>query len=307
MIIAGPTACGKSAAAVECALKLNGEVISADSMQVYRGMDIGTAKITAEEMKGVPHHLLDVLDPSEDFNIKLFKDLCLEAMEGIYSRGHLPIICGGTGFYIQSVLRNVDLEEAPDTGIRKELEAEDPEKLFEMLKEIDPASAEAIHPNNVKRVIRAIEFYRETGRPISEHNAEQRQNEYAYNAGYYVLCDDRAVMYERIDRRVDKMAENGLVEEVKALKAAGMKRGSVAMQGLGYKEIFAYLDGEISLDEALYTIKRDSRHFAKRQLTWFKREGEAVTWVDRTAFTDPEREIPAFICRDFENRIMTKA
>ena len=281
-IIAGPTACGRSAAAIKLAKKTGGEVISADSMQVYRGMDIGTAKVTAEEMQGVPHHLIDILDPVEEFNINIFQKLCKKAISEIIQRGHIPIICGGTGFYIQSVLYDIDFtEEETDMSYRRELEElykkKGGEVLFEMLREADPASCETIHPNNIKRVIRALEYHKETGECLSVHNEEQRKKKPAYDAAFYVLYDDRKLMYQRIDRRVDKMIEQGLVEEVRKLKEY-VPRDAVSMQGLGYKEIYAYLEGECSLDEAVYVLKRDTRHFAKRQITWFKREKDAV-WV----------------------------
>lgn len=291
VIIAGPTATGKSDAAVALSKVIGGEVISADSVQVYKGLNIGSAKITTEEMQGVPHHLIDVLEPEELFNITIFQQMAKEAMIGIYERGHIPVICGGTGFYIQSVLYDIEFtSEDTDMSYRRELEKKDPAELYEMLKAVDPASCESIHENNVKRVIRALEFFHETGYPISTHNAEQRSREAAYDARFFVLTDERAKLYERIDARVDKMVAAGLVDEVRALKDRGVPRMSTAMQGLGYKEIYDYLAGECSLDEAIYTIKRDSRHFAKRQVTWFKREPDAI-WVDRSKFADPANEI----------------
>ncbi len=295
IIIAGPTATGKSAAAVSVAKKIGGEVISADSMQVYRGMDIGSAKITEEEMQGVPHHLIDVLDPTEDFNVTIFQKMAKEAIQDIYERGHIPIICGGTGFYIQSVLYDIDFtEEETDLTYRHELEQIAAEQgtaiLYERLKAVDPDSCESIHENNVKRVIRALEYFHETGEPISKHNAEQRAKEEAYDAKFFVITDERASMYARIDRRVDKMVEAGLVEEVQKLKEKGIPRTAVSMQGLGYKEIYDYLNGDCTLEEAIYTIKRDTRHFAKRQLTWFKRE-PSVIWIDRSVCTDPAEKM----------------
>ena len=281
-IIAGPTASGKSAAAVRLAKKIGGEVISADSMQVYRGMNIGTAKVTAEEMQGIPHHLIDIMEPTEEFNIHIFQKLCKKAIREISERGRIPIICGGTGFYIQSVLYDIDFtEEDTDMSYRRELEGLYKEKggeiLFEMLKAVDPASCEAIHPNNIKRVIRALEYHKETGGRISEHNEEQRRKKAAYDAGFYILYDERPLMYERIDRRVERMIEDGLVDEVRRLREY-VPRNAVSMQGLGYKEIYAYLEGECSLEEAVYILKRDTRHFAKRQITWFKREKDTC-WI----------------------------
>ncbi len=291
IIIAGPTATGKSDAAVALSKAIGGEVISADSVQVYRGMDIGSAKITPEEMQGVPHHLIDVLDPSDPFNITIFQSMAKEAMKGIYERGHIPVICGGTGFYIQSILYDIQFTvEETDMTYRTQLEQKPPAELYAMLKEVDPASCDSIHENNVKRVISALEFYHETGYPISAHNAKERARKPAYDARFFVLTDDRAALYKRIDARVDKMIAAGLVDEVSALKDRGIPRTSTAMQGLGYKEIYDHLAGECTLDEAIYTIKRDSRHFAKRQITWFKREPDAI-WIDRSTFSTPETDI----------------
>lgn len=283
IILTGPTAVGKTALSIELAKVLKGEIISADSMQVYRHMDVGSAKVTKEEMDGVPHHLIDVLEPSEEFNVTRFQSMAKEAMKGIYERGHVPIVVGGTGFYIQALIYDIDFKDNDDsTVIRAELEQigaeQGAEKLHEMLSEIDPESAEAIHANNMKRVIRAIEYYRMTGQKISEHNKEEHEKESPYDCFYYVLTCDRARLYERIDQRVDLMFEQGLVEEVKHLKEMGCHRGMVSMQGLGYKEILDYLDGICTLEEAEYILKRDTRHFAKRQLTWFRRERD-VRWL----------------------------
>ena len=287
IILTGPTAVGKTALSIRLAKALDGEIVSADSMQVYRHMDIGSAKITSQEMEGVPHHLIDVLDPWEEFNVAAFQKMALQAMEGIYARGHLPIITGGTGFYIQALLYGVEFEEDPeDSPVRRELydlarrEGESaPQVLHAMLAQVDPESASAIHPNNVKRVIRAIEYFRLTGTPISRHNAAMRKKEADYHFLYYVLTMDRERLYGRIDKRVDQMLSQGLVEEVSRLRTMGCCRGQTAMQGLGYKEILDYLDGKCSLDEAVYVLKRDTRHFAKRQLTWFKRERD-VRWLN---------------------------
>ena len=286
IVLTGPTAVGKTALSILLAKAVNGEIISADSMQVYKEMDIGSAKIRPEEMCGIPHHLIDVFSPNEEFNIVKFQELAKKAMEEIYSAGKIPIIAGGTGFYIQSVIYDIAFEEN-DEGkeYRTYLEniASTPNgeiKLHEMLKEVDPVSAEMIHANNVKRVIRALEFFEETKIPISEHNKEQREKESPYNFCYFVLNDDREKLYKNIDIRVDKMLEEGLVSEVKALHEKGYTKDMVSMQGLGYKEILDYLNGEISLDRAIYLIKRDTRHFAKRQLTWFRREKE-VEWVNK--------------------------
>jgi len=295
IIIAGPTAVGKSDAAVELALRIGGEVVSADSVQVYRGMDIGSAKITKEEMRGVPHHLIDILDPSEDFNIKLFQKLAKEAIDSILDRGKIPILCGGTGFYIQSVLYDIEFtEEETDMRYRRELERLAEEKgtgvLYEMLREADPKSCENIHEKNVKRVIRALEYHHETGMPISEHNEEQRRRPAAFDHRFFVITDERETLYARIDARVDRMMDLGLVEEVRRLMEAGIARTYTAMQALGYKEIYDALNGAFTMEEAVYRIKRDTRHFAKRQLTWFKREKDVI-WLDRSNYKDAAKEI----------------
>lgn len=291
IVLTGPTAVGKTSLSIKLAKAIGGEIISADSMQVYRHMDIGSAKITAHEMEGVPHHLIDVLEPDQDFNVVTFQHMAKEALEEIYSHHRIPIIAGGTGFYIQALLYDIDFKENDDESlVRRELEElaaregeAAPAVLHAMLEEIDPESAARIHANNVKRVIRAIEYYRLTGERISVHNQEERVKESPYNFLYYVVNTQRPVLYGRIDRRVDQMIEHGLVEEVQALKAMGCHRGQTSMQGLGYKEILDYLDGRCTLDEAVYILKRDTRHFAKRQLTWFKRERD-VRWLNLPDF-----------------------
>lgn len=288
IILTGPTAVGKSALSVELAKKINGAVISADSMQVYRHMDIGSAKITPEEMQGVTHYMIDELEPDEEFHVVRFVTMAKEYLKEIYADGKIPIIAGGTGFYIQALLYDIDFtEQQCDETYRRQLEdlarEHGAEYLHGILREVDPASAEAIHANNIKRVIRALEFYHLSGKKISEHNETERQKQSPYNFAYFVLTDERAKLYERIDRRVNAMIEAGLVEEVKKLKSIGCSREMVSMQGLGYKEILAYLDGGCTLEEAVYIIKRETRHFAKRQLTWFKRERDVI-WLDKQAF-----------------------
>ena len=292
LIIAGPTATGKSASAVELALRMGGEVISADSMQVYRGMDIGSAKVTREEMRGVPHHLIDCVDPDETWNVVRFKEQASLAVRDIADRGKLPIVCGGTGFYIQALLYDIDFTQMEENApLRKRLSdmaaEKGPEAVHALLAQRDPASAAAIHPGNVKRVIRALEFIEESGRSIAAHNAEQREKQSAYRSVFFVLTMDRAKLYERIDRRVDIMMQQGLLEEVTRLRDMGIARDSTAMQGIGYKQIYGFLEGEYDLEEAVRLIKRDTRHFAKRQLTWFRREKE-VLWVDTDRFANRE-------------------
>lgn len=295
VILTGPTAAGKTKLSVALAEAIGGEIISADSMQVYRRMDIGSAKIRPEEMKGIPHHLIDILEPVEEFNVVRFQTLAKEALKQIYGRNRIPIVAGGTGFYIQALLYDIDFTENKEQPkIRSELEAAAREKgaeaLHQMLKEADPKGAEQIHANNVKRVIRALEYYRLTGERISEHNEAQRQKESPYNAAYFVLNDERERLYERIDARVDVMLKEGLLEEVKALKAMGVSRGMVSMQGLGYKEMLSCLEGEISFPEAVRILKRDTRHFAKRQLTWFRRERDVI-WLNQPDFEYDQEKI----------------
>lgn len=298
IILTGPTAVGKTALSIGLAKAVDGEIISADSMQVYRKMNIGTAKIQQSEMQGVRHHLIDILDPGEDFNVVLFKKYALEAMKDIYSRGKIPVVVGGTGFYIQALLYDINFEDNDnDMSYRAELQTLATEHgnsyIHDMLAGVDPESAEKIHENNVKRVIRALEFYKKTGTKISEHNEAESQKESPYNFEYFVLNDDRQKLYDRIDRRIDIMLEDGLLDEVKSLVDEGYSRDLVSMQGLGYKEMIDYIQERYTLDEAVYTLKRDTRHFAKRQVTWFKREKQ-VTWVNKNEF-DSEADILSFM------------
>ncbi len=380
VILSGPTAVGKTKLSIALAKAIGGEIISADSCQVYRHMDIGSAKITEEEMQGIPHHMIDILEPWEDFSVAVFKEKCEQCLPGIYARGHIPIVTGGTGFYVQALLRDIDfgsggeaasdpehaplvtdcpsepatgspsLEDDASTnavpdgfsaesvipgGTRSEsvgtvlgdaltksanmvsgactengpyrawleelAKQKGPQHLHDMLREIDPASAEAIHPNNRKRVIRALEFFHLTGEPISRHNEREREKEPAYNACYFVLNDSRERIYENIGKRVDEMLRQGLVAEVERLREMGCQRGMISMQGLGYKEILAYLEGETSLEEAVETIKRDTRHFAKRQLTWFRREKDVI-WVDKEKFHRDEERILKFMLQELQEK-----
>lgn len=306
IVLTGPTAVGKTSLSISLAKAVNGEIISADSMQVYKGMDIGSAKIRKEEMQGVTHYLVDILEPEEEFHIVKFQELAKAAMEEIYAKGKIPILVGGTGFYIQAVTRDIDFTQAEqETSYREELEQLAKEKgteyLHEKLREVDPKSAENIHANNVKRVIRALEFYHQNGTPISEHNEEQKQQTSPYNLAYFVLTAPREILYEWIDRRVDQMMEEGLLEEVKSLRERGCHRGMVSMQGLGYKEILAYLEGEYPLEEAVRILKRDTRHFAKRQLTWFRREQDVI-WVDKEQFHWNEAEILEYMMSVLKER-----
>lgn len=300
LILTGPTAVGKTDLSIRLAKEVDGEIISADSMQVYRGMDIGTAKITEEEKQGVPHHLLDCVDPDEEFNVAVFQAMARKAIEEIHTRGHVPILTGGTAFYIQALLYGIDFnEEDHDDSYRESLyeigkTEEGKQKLHLMLTECDPEYAGTVHYNNMKRVVRALEYHHFTGRRFSEYNETQRQREAEYRFCYFVLNDDRARLYERINKRVDLMIKAGLEHEVQALLEKGYMRELVSMQGVGYKELLAYFDGKQTLEEAVETIKKNTRHFAKRQLTWFRKESDVI-WVDKQDFDHDEEKILDFI------------
>ena len=307
VVLTGPTAVGKTKASIGLAKAIGGEIISADSMQVYEYMDIGSAKIRPEEMQGIPHYLVDELKPWDEFHVVRFQQMAKKAMDQIYANGHIPIIVGGTGFYIQALLYDIDFTEtSKDDTYRKQLEGIEKEKgrryLHDMLKTVDPKSAEEIHANNAKRVMRALEYYHQTGQKMSEHNEKERQKESPYEFVYFVFNAPREKLYERIDKRVDLMMEEGLVEEVKHLKDLGCTKDMVSMQGLGYKEILEYLDGTCSLEEAVYMIKRDTRHFAKRQLTWFRRERQ-VTWIQKEVYDYDEEKILKAMISHLEGRI----
>lgn len=299
IVLTGPTAVGKTALSIKLAKAIGGSVISADSMQVYKYMDIGSAKVTPDEMEGIPHYLIDALMPSEEFNVVRFQEMAKEALQEIYSQGRIPIIAGGTGFYIQGLLYDIDFTvQDADPEYRSSLEkyaAEyGAEALHERLKEIDPVSYETIHANNVKRVVRALEYYHQSGEPISLHNEEERQKTSPYNFAYFVLNDERSRLYKRIEQRVDGMIDAGLVREVTKLKNMGYYREMVSMQGLGYKEILDYLDGKCTLDSAIVQVKQETRHFAKRQLTWFRRERDVV-WINKPDFSYNEEKILDYI------------
>lgn len=306
VILTGPTAVGKTALSIALAKAIGAEIISADSMQVYKYMDIGSAKIRPEEMQGVPHFLVDEFLPEEEFNVVKFQQYAKGYMQDIWSRGKIPLIVGGTGFYIQAVLYDINFTESEGNHVlREQLEeiarVQGAEVLHHRLMEIDPKAAEEIHPNNCKRVIRAIEFYEQTGQRISLHNEQERRKESPYNSAYLVLNDDRSVLYERIDRRVDLMLEEGLLEEVTRLREMGCTRDMVSMQGLGYKEMLDVLEGLYPLEEGVRILKRDTRHFAKRQLTWFKRERD-VEWIDKQAFGRDEGKILGHILELLKNK-----
>ncbi len=330
IILTGPTAVGKTDLSIKLAKALDGEIISADSAQVYKGMNIGSAKVTEEEMQGVPHHLIDVYEPDFSFDVTVFKEEAKKAVEEIYSRGRIPIIVGGTGFYIQALLYDISFDESEETGeyladfeeeLRKQgasgetfrevlenyvalfntksdnsndtnnlnnihdtNENKALDVLYSKLTEIDSDSTKVIHKNNYRKVIRALEFYHFYGEPISAHNSREREKSSAYNSFYFVLNMNRDRLYERINKRVDIMMNNGLVEEVKQLKEQGLTRDMTSMQAIGYKEIYDALEIGGSMEEAAEQIKLNTRHFAKRQLTWFRREKDVI-WLDRDEFS----------------------
>lgn len=311
IIVTGPTAVGKTAISIELAKKINGEIISADSMQIYKYMDIGTAKVTKEEMDGVSHYLIDELSPLEEFNVTLFQKKAKAAIEEIRSKGKIPIIAGGTGFYIQAVLYDVDFEENDgDTAYRESLQKLAEEKgaqyLHDELLRVDEKAAGQIPVGNVKRVIRALEFFNQTGMKISEHNEQQRAKESPYDFMYFVLSDERNLLYERIEKRVDLMLRDGLVEEVRSLIDMGCRREMVSMQGIGYREFFDYFEGKASLEDTITRLKTDTRHFAKRQLTWFRRE-EDVTWIPLEKYNHDRnlalQDMLSMIAKHYEGKI----
>lgn len=284
IVLGGPTATGKTDLAIDLALMVDGEVVSADSAMVYRYMDIGTAKPTVEERRGIPHHMIDVVYPDEEFSVARFKSMAEEAIRDILSRGKVPVVAGGTGLYISSLVYNIKFSETIcDWEFRERMKAlaeeRGPEYLHERLMEVDPVSARKIHPNNVKRVIRALEVFETTGKPISEHQAESRNEPPEFDYLLFGLIMDRKVLYERIEKRTDLMMEKGLADEVAGLLRMGYSRDLVSMQALGYKEIAAALEGECTMEEAVDRIKLGTRHLAKRQITWF-RGMSGLKWLD---------------------------
>ncbi|MCL2864368.1 MAG: tRNA (adenosine(37)-N6)-dimethylallyltransferase MiaA [Lachnospiraceae bacterium] len=306
VILTGPTAVGKTAVSLALAKAIGGEIISADSMQVYRCMDIGSAKITTNEMLGIPHYLVDVLEPEEDFNVVKFQTLAKKALAEIYAKGKIPIVVGGTGFYIQALLYDIDFSKGnDDVRYRQELEGMATHQgaiyLHDMLAKVDAESAQSIHANNIKKVIRALEFYKVTGKKISEHNAIEREKISPYNFVYFVLNDVRSHLYEKINQRVDRMLADGLLAEVNSLKERGFTKDMVSMQGLGYKEMLGFLDGTYTLEEAIYMLKRDTRHFAKRQITWFKREKDVI-WLNQQDFAYEKTRILKEMQKHLKNK-----
>lgn len=284
LVVAGPTASGKTAFAVQLAQHLGGEVVSADSIQIYKELNIASAKPTIEEMQGIPHHMLDIVSPFDRFSVAEYVKRAKECIDGILSRGHLPILAGGTGLYISSLVDNIEFAEGEmDTAVRdrlwQEAETQGIEALYERLSAIDPKAAEKIHPNNQKRVIRALEIYETTGLTLTEQNEQSRVKPSPYDPFMVVLCPPRELLYERIEKRVDIMVSEGLFEEAQALKNMGLTKGLQSMQGIGYKEVFDYLDGSVSREECIENIKKATRHYAKRQLTWFRRD-ERYLWIN---------------------------
>ena len=297
IVICGPTASGKTAVAVEICLALGGEVVSADSMQIYRGMDIGTAKPNLEETRGVAHHLLDIAEPGEAYSVAAYREKAIEAIEDIFTRGRTPVICGGTGLYIDALTRPLGFSAQGDESVRRPLEeiaAQEggKERLHAMLREVDPESAERLHVNDMRRVVRALEIYQLTGRTLSEQRALDLKRESAYMGRLYGLSWPREELYARIDQRVDQMMADGLVKEVETLLSGGLHGRATAMQGIGYKEIARALAGECSMAEAVERVKQATRNYAKRQLTWFRRD-ERVTWIEASGRSaqDISREI----------------
>ena len=304
IILTGPTAVGKTALSVKLAKKIDGEIISCDSTQVYKRMDIGSAKVSKEEMDGVKHHLIDILEPDEEFNVYVFKQYAKEALNEIYANNHIPILVGGTGFYIQALLYDIDFKEEDNSVIRKELENEaslnGSAYMYEKLIAVDPDYAKTLHPNNVKKIIRALEYISLNGQLFSEHNTVEKSKKSPYDFRYFVLNDERQRLYNNIELRVDKMIDMGLVDEVRALYDNGYTKNMVSMQGLGYKELFDYFDGLCTLDEAIYNIKIRTRHFAKRQLTWFRGQ-EDVIFVNKQDYLYDDEKILEYMLEVISN------
>ncbi len=300
VVLIGPTAVGKTKLSIELAKKINAEIISGDSMQIYKGMDIGTAKILNDEMEGIPHHLIDIKEPQESFSVAEFQTVVRKLISDIHSRGKLPMIVGGTGLYIQSVIYDYQFtDDASNPEYRRTLEQQvienGVESLYQELKEIDPESAERIHPNNVRRVIRALEIFKSTRKTMTEYTEEQKQ-ELIYDVALVGLTMEREMLYDRINKRVDLMIESGLLDEVNTFHTQGL-RDCQSIQAIGYKELYRYLDGALSLDEAIAQLKQNTRRYAKRQLTWFRNKMD-VKWFEMTAknqFEEKFNEIYKYI------------
>lgn len=303
IVIAGPTASGKTGLSVEVAKQLHTEIVSADSMQIYQGMDVGTAKVTEDEMCGIPHHMIDIVSPMENYNVSRYVEDARPIVDDILSRGKIPVIAGGTGLYINSLVYGYDLAPIPsDDAVREEITQLYKEKggeyLLEELRRIDPKTAERLHPNNARRLIRALEVYRISGTTISDQEERTKNAPKPYDVKFFVLDTDRDKLYERINRRVDLMLENGLVTEVKTLLEQGIPKTNTSMQAIGYKEIVEYLDGYLTLDEAVEKLKMESRRYAKRQLTWFRRN-EGAHWLEASL---PKEELAKEILDTMKKR-----
>ena len=302
IVIAGPTAVGKTAISVKLAKKFQGEIISADSMQIYRHMDIGSAKISETEMEGIPHYMINIVDPWENFSAAEFKVLAEKHINLIEANGKTPMLVGGTGLYINSIICNYSFTEANKDDeyrcyLEKLADTNGKVHLYNMLQEIDPITAAELHPNNLKRVIRALEVYKLTGKPLSQYKVDDSQQfNIPYNLYYYVLNMNRSVLYERINKRVDIMLEKGLIDEVRKLADMGSTADMQSMKGIGYKEILYYLQGKLTLDDAIEMIKQGSRNYAKRQLTWFRKDSRA-RWINKEDFTS-EDDIVNYILED---------
>ena len=295
IVVAGPTASGKTGLAIEIAKAINGEIVGADSMQIYKYMDIGAAKPTAQERSEAVHHMIDFLEPDAEYSVADYTVQAHEVIAEIASRGKVPVMCGGTGLYINSVVDDVTFGEIDtDYEMRAELEAlakkEGAQKLLEILSEFDEESAQKLHPNNLRRIIRAIEFYRVTGVPISEHQRQTKLRESRYEPLMLCVSWDRKVLYERINKRVDIMLNEGLLDEVRMLMDKGYTKELNSMKGIGYKEVMDYFNGEIAYDEMVELIKQSSRRYAKRQLTWFRRD-ERIHWISAENAVDEALEL----------------
>ncbi|MBP5462852.1 MAG: tRNA (adenosine(37)-N6)-dimethylallyltransferase MiaA [Lachnospiraceae bacterium] len=288
IILSGTTAVGKTELSLALAEAVGGEIISADSMQVYRGMDIGTAKIPVAERRGIPHHLIHILEPDEPWDVAQFTERAKEAIRKIRANGHLPIVVGGTGFYIQALVKDISFEEEQrEDGYREQLEKTDSGELAAVLAAVDPVSAASIPRGNRKRMIRAIEYAHYHGEPISALNERQAQQPSPYNFAYFVLTMNRERLYRRINERVEAMVEEGLTDEVRSLLDSGCREDSVAMQGLGYRQMIPFLHGECTLEDSVTRIQLETRHFAKRQMTWFRREQDVI-FLDKDIATEEE-------------------
>lgn len=305
-IIAGPTAVGKTKISVEIAKELNGEVVSADSMQIYRYMDIGSAKVSKEEMQNIPHYMIDIVEPSQEFSVAEYKKMAQGTIEDILKRSKVPILAGGTGLFINSIICNYNFTEvSKDEEYRAFLtnlaDKNGKEYVHDLLKEVDPESYKRLYPNDLKRVIRALEVFKLTGKPIGAFATDERVlYDIPYDLHYYVITMDREKLYNNINKRVDIMLENGLIEEVQKLRQLGFTPEMQSMKGIGYKEILYYLDGKISLSDAVELIKQGSRNYAKRQLTWFRKDKRTI-WINKDDFNNDDQIIQHIIEQYIKN------